>query len=88
MTRAEEILLLHEGIIKKAAKGAAVGYIGYKIAKPLLPKIANVLKPVVGGAHAKAKEFGFDPQMMKTYGKDFYNTNVVPYLKSKGFHLS
>jgi hypothetical protein len=88
LTRAQEILSLHEGIIKKAAKGAAYGYIGYKIAKPLLPKIASVLKPVIGGAHAKAKELGFDPQMMKSYGKDFINTNVVPHLRNKGYDLS
>lgn len=89
LTRAQEILLKHnEGLVKKAVKGAAIGYIGYKIAKPLIPKLASVLKPAIGVAYQKSRDLGYDPALISVYGKDFLNTNVVPYLRNKGVDIS
>lgn len=88
MTRAQEILKLHEGTLKKLARTGAYGYIGYKIARPLIPKIVRNLEPAIGAAISKAKETGITPETVKSYGREYAKETIYPYLKSKGIDIS
>lgn len=85
MTRAQKILSHYEQYegLSKAAKAAAVGYIGYKIAKPLAPKVVNFIRPYGKMALLKAREYGITPETMK----DFVKQEIKPRLQKYGVNL-
>jgi hypothetical protein len=83
MTRAQEILQKHEGLGSKALKAGAVGYIGYKIARPMIPKLMNTLRPAGKAALLKAREYGITPETVK----EFAVTKAQPFLQKYGIDV-